>query len=69
MIDYALPTMMAEKALKAVHDAMLMKRYDEALRQSKDAFQHLVDIQFAIKHEQKLEDERQKRVDAAKRRA
>ena len=31
MIDYARPTMMAEKALKELHDAMLMKQYDQAL--------------------------------------
>lgn len=31
MIDYARPTMMAEKALKDLHDAMLMKQYDQAL--------------------------------------
>lgn len=31
MIDYAMPTMMAEKALKDLHEAMLMKQYDKAL--------------------------------------
>ena len=31
MIDYARPTMMAEKALKDLHNAMLMRKYDEAL--------------------------------------
>ena len=31
MIDYAYPTMMAEKALKDLHDAMLRRRYDEAV--------------------------------------
>jgi hypothetical protein len=30
MIDYAYPTMMAEKALKDLHDAMLDRRYDAA---------------------------------------
>jgi hypothetical protein len=30
MIDYAYPTMMAEKALKDLHDAMLERRYDDA---------------------------------------
>jgi glutamate 5-kinase len=30
MIDYAYPTMMAEKALKDLHDAMLSRRYDAA---------------------------------------
>jgi hypothetical protein len=31
MIDYAMPTMMAEKALKDLHDAMLLGKYDQAL--------------------------------------
>lgn len=30
MIDYAYPTMMAEKALKELHDAMLERRYEDA---------------------------------------
>ena len=31
MIDYAMPTMMAEKALKDLHNAMLLQKYDAAL--------------------------------------
>jgi len=31
MIDYAFPTMMAERSLKDLHDAMLENRYDDAL--------------------------------------
>jgi hypothetical protein len=30
MIDYAYPTMMAEKALKDLHNAMLQRKYEEA---------------------------------------
>lgn len=30
MIDYAYPTMMAEKALKELHEAMLMRKFDQA---------------------------------------
>lgn len=30
IIDYAMPTMMAEKALKDMHNAVLERRYDEA---------------------------------------
>lgn len=30
IIDYARPTMMAEKALKDMHNAVLEKKYDEA---------------------------------------
>ncbi|NBS71553.1 hypothetical protein EBT31_21975 [bacterium] len=31
IVDYAHPTMMAENALKRLHDAMLLKKYDEAI--------------------------------------
>ena len=31
LIDYAYPAMMAEKALKNMHDAMLENKYDDAL--------------------------------------
>lgn len=31
VIDYALPCMMAENALKKAHNAMLDKNYDEAM--------------------------------------
>jgi hypothetical protein len=31
MIDYAYPTMMAEKALNNLHAAMLLRKYDLAL--------------------------------------
>lgn len=30
MIDYAYPTMMAEKALKELHEAVLARRYEDA---------------------------------------
>ena len=33
-VDYAYPTMMAEKALKALHDAALEKNWFEAREQS-----------------------------------
>jgi hypothetical protein len=31
MIDYARPTMLAENALRDLHNAMLERRYDDAL--------------------------------------
>lgn len=31
IVDYAMPCMMAERALKAAHDYVLAKKYDEAL--------------------------------------
>ncbi len=45
MIDYARPTMMAEKALKDLHNAMLDKRYEEAIEQ---AFQAIAETRQAI---------------------
>ena len=45
MIDYAHPTMMAEKALKDLHDAMLGKKYPEALEHGLKA---LVETRMAI---------------------
>ncbi len=37
VIDYAYPCMMAEKALKNLHNAMLEGNYDEALEQALEA--------------------------------
>jgi hypothetical protein len=31
IVDYAYPCMMAERALKKLHDAMLARKYDEAM--------------------------------------
>lgn len=45
MIDYAHPTMMAEKALRDLHNAMLDKKFDEALDHGMRA---LVETRMAI---------------------
>ena len=45
LIDYAYPTMMAEKALKDLHNYMLENRYDDALLAGLHA---IVDIRMAI---------------------
>jgi hypothetical protein len=45
MIDYAHPTMMAEKALKDLHNAMLDKKYSEAIDHGIKA---LVETRMAI---------------------
>lgn len=37
IVDYAYPCMMAEKALKDLHNAMLETRYDDALKHALDA--------------------------------
>ena len=49
MIDYAYPTMMAEKALKDLHLNMLDKKYDEACKQAIDALDKISEIYLAIR--------------------
>ena len=57
MIDYAYPFMMAEKALKDLHDAMLQKRFADALEHG---FKAMVETKMAInaiKHEMEKNNE------------
>lgn len=58
IVDYAMPTMLAEKALKQLHEAMLMKNYNEAAKHCKDALGHVADIQHAIIAEAVKEQQR-----------
>lgn len=44
--------MMAEKALKDLHEAMLMKQYDEALEHALNAIVEIKLTYNAIRHEQ-----------------
>lgn len=46
--DYAHPTMMAERALKDLHDAVLDKDLKKALEKSKDAAKWIWEIQEAL---------------------
>lgn len=50
MIDYAHPTMMAEKALKDLHNAMLDRKYAEALEHGIQAQVEIRMALNAIKH-------------------
>jgi hypothetical protein len=43
--DYAYPTMMAERSLKDLHNAMLENRYDDALLAALNA---IVEVRIAI---------------------
>tara|TARA_R110000823_G_C15718831_1_gene478419 strand:+ start:74 stop:247 length:174 start_codon:yes stop_codon:yes gene_type:complete len=52
MIDYAYPTMMAEKALKDLHLDMLDKKYDEACKQALEALDKIAEIYLAIRYMQ-----------------
>ena len=56
IIDYSLPTMLAEKSLRMMHEAMCLKRFDEAVFHSRNAMGHMIDAQFAVFH-QKFADE------------
>jgi hypothetical protein len=51
IIDYALPCMLAENALKEVHLSMLDKNYDDALNECFKAMTNIAKIMEAIKHE------------------
>ena len=53
IVDYAMPCMMAENALKSVHNSMLDHKYDEALVQCNEAIKQINETVLAIKHEQK----------------
>ena len=53
IIDYARPTMLAEKALKDMHNAMLEKRYEDAMDDVVDAMHHLSAVVRAIDAERR----------------
>lgn len=46
--DYAYPTMMAEIALKDLHNAVLDKKWDKAQRCAVDVIKWVADIQDAL---------------------
>lgn len=45
LVDYARPTMMAEKALKAMHNAMLDRKFEEAIEHGMTA---MVEVKLAV---------------------
>ena len=51
IVDYAYPCMMAEKALRKLHDAMLRKDYDDALEQALIVMAEAKLTYNAIRHE------------------
>lgn len=60
MIDYAHPTMMAERALNELHRAMLKRDYDTALEQALEAATQCRIISVAIRDMAEKELERSK---------
>jgi len=56
MIDYAHPCMMAEKALKELHDAMLNQDYARAMKAGMDAMVEVRMTMNAINHMKEQHD-------------
>lgn len=56
LIDYAMPCMKAERALKRLHDAMLRKDYDAALEAGLDAIVEVKMTYNAVLHTKEVED-------------
>jgi hypothetical protein len=54
IIDYAYPNMMAERHLKAAHDAMLLKDYDAAIDHAQAAINQAEIMVDAIRSMRKL---------------
>ena len=48
-VDYAYPTMKAEKALKALHDAALEKNWYEAIEQALNTIKWATEAHAALK--------------------
>jgi hypothetical protein len=48
-IDYAYPAMMAEKSLKALHDAALAKNWNESLQQALQTIRWATEAHAALK--------------------
>lgn len=55
VIDYAHPCMMAEKALKDAHDAVLHKDLDEAIEQTMEALVQTRLMLVSLKHMKEVE--------------
>jgi hypothetical protein len=58
IVDYAYPCMMAEKALKELHDKMLDRDYDTALDLAMKALVEVKMTYNSIKHMKEVENER-----------
>ena len=50
IVDYALPCMKAEQALKDAHNAVLEKNLDEAIEQTMEALVHTRLMLVSLKH-------------------
>lgn len=58
LVDYAMPCMMVEKAMKELHNAMLERDYDKALEHAKFAIVEAKMTYNAVLHEKEQNERR-----------
>lgn len=58
IVDYAYPCMLAERALKKLHEAMLARNYDEAMSHARTVMVEAKITYNAILHEKEKHEER-----------
>lgn len=64
MTDYSYPTMMAERSLKDLHNAMLENRYEDAVMACLNAIVEVRLALAAIKDMRRVEEERRQAIAA-----
>lgn len=58
IIDYAMPTMKAERALKEMHEAALMRKFDKAIELALVAAVHCREAKHAFEYMKERERDR-----------
>ena len=62
IVDYARPCMDAEKALKDAHDAVLDRKFDEAMTKTMDALVNVRLMYGALRHMKERDEQNEKTV-------
>jgi hypothetical protein len=62
IVDYARPCMEAEKALKDAHDAVLDRKFDEAMTRTMDALVSVRLMYGALRHMKERDEQNEKTV-------
>ena len=60
LVDYAMPCMMVERAMKELHNAMLERNYDKALEHAKIAIVEAKMTYNSILHEKEQNEQRRR---------
>jgi len=60
MVDYAYPTMMAERCLKDLHEAFLSQDLELADKKAVEAQTWLIEVRWALKVKREWEDQKQR---------